>query len=135
MTRERPLRLYAQGLSGVKNFIRERIFLLAIQFVNEYEYRHTSRTESEMPVSDRPYLESHLKLAARQFIAGALEGFDPRLGEPVEVPAPAAGDSEDRCSVAMLNAGAIAAARQQAAYARCVELSELSRRLRLARAA
>jgi hypothetical protein len=103
--------------------------------VNEYEYRHTSRTESEMPVSDRPYPDRLLRLAARQFVAGALEGFDPRLGEPVEVPAPAAGDSEDRCSAAMLDASAIAAARQQAAYDRCVDLAKLSRRLRLARAA
>ena len=88
-----------------------------------------------MPVSDRPYPERLLQLAARQFVAGVLEGFDPSLGEPVVVPAPAAGDTEDRCAAAMLYASGIAAARKQAAYDRCVELAELSRRLRLARAA
>lgn len=88
-----------------------------------------------MPVSDRPYPERLLQLAARQFVAGALEGFDPRLGEPVEIQAPTAGDTEERCSMALGGANAIALNRQQAAYARCVELAELSRRLRLARAA
>ena len=88
-----------------------------------------------MPVSDRPYLESHLKLAARQFVAGALEGFDPRLGEPVEVPAPSVGDQHEREASALGGANAIALDRQQAAYDRCVELAERARRLRLARAA
>lgn len=88
-----------------------------------------------MPVSDRPYPERLLQLAARQFVAGALEGFDPRLGEPVEVPAPSVGDQHEREASALGGANAIAMDRQQAAYARCVEIADRSRRLRLARAA
>ncbi len=88
-----------------------------------------------MPVSDRPYPERLLQLAARQFVAGALEGFDPRLGEPVEVQAPSAGDQFEREAVAIGGANAIALDRQQAAYAHCVELAERSRRARKQRAA
>lgn len=88
-----------------------------------------------MLVSDRPYQERLLQLAARQFVSGALEGFDPRLGEPVEVSAPSAADQFEREAMAISSADEISRDRVLAAYARCVELAELSRRLRLARAA
>jgi hypothetical protein len=92
----------------------------------------------DMPLSDRPYPERLQQLAARQFTAGALEGFDPRLGKGVDVQPSPAGDAFDREENALRSADLVAMERRQAVYARCVELAdraELSRRLRLARAA
>jgi len=88
-----------------------------------------------MPVSDRPYQERLLQLAARQFVTGALEGFDPRLGDAVAVPPTTGADEYEREAQALRGADAIAMERRQAAYARCVTFAERSRRLRHARAA
>lgn len=82
-----------------------------------------------------PSTKGALERAARAFAAGALEGFDPRLCEGIEIPEPAGRDSDDRCALGMPSVGEIDRNRRLTAYDRCVDLAIASSRLRHARAA
>lgn len=82
-----------------------------------------------------PFTARQLGRAARAFVAGALEGFDPRLCDGIEVPAPSGNDSDSRCAQAMPAVGEIDRNRRLSAYGRCSELAARSAGLRRARAA